>query len=298
LNYTAELVKILDDSSDFVLSGFQPLPADSDPTPLWELDRKSMLSELDSDLPPQWIYISTSHYLSEAALQMRAISALIRQEVVHYSIPVLVRAIVERVGVVCWILDAPGSWEMRFRRSGLAGAVSNFRYANLYRASDPSAYERLKNQRLEIRNLLEHRFAVRSDADHETTYAGDPDGWKVWGDVYPTFRNLAVEAFKGPDIDRGMAKYVYDFLSVHSHPTIHAGLAFVEILPNGAQYKVEYDDVDRVTRFALVALLNGVRCWDGYFQENPPQRISDREALFDRFESLSKSLQISTEQDG
>ena len=290
MSYTTELVQILDDSSDFVLSDFQPIPADSNPTPLWELDRQAMLSEVESDLPPQWIYSTTSHYLSEAALQLKAMSALIRQEVVHYSLPVLARAIVERVGVVCWILDAPGSWELRFRRSGLAGAVSNFHYANLYRTSDPPACKRLKTQRLEIRNLLEHHFAVRLDVEFQTTYVGDPDAWKVLGDVFPTFRSLAAEAFKSPDIEPSLAKYVYDFLTAHSHPTIHAGLEFVEILPSGLQYKVEYEDVDRVTRFALVALLNGIRCWDGYFHENPPRRISDREVLFDRFELLSNSL--------
>jgi len=295
LDYTAELVQILDDSSNFVLNSFQPLLADADPTPLWELDRQTILGELDTDLPQQWIYLATSHYLSEAALQMRAVSALIHMEVVHYSLPALVRAIVERVGVVCWILDAPGSWELRFRRAGLTGAVSNFRYANLYRGSDPSAYERLKNQRREIRDLLERRFAVQSGPGVETTYIGDPDAWKVCGDIYPTFRNLAVEAFKSPDIDPSMAKYVYDFLAVHSHPTIHAGLKFVEVLASGSQYKVDYDDVDRVTRFALVALLNGVRCWDGYFQENPPLRISARESIFDRFDLLSKSIQDSSE---
>ena len=50
-------------------------------------------------------------------------------------------------------------------------------------------------------------------------------------------------------------------------------------------------DIDRVVRVALTALLNGIRRWDGYFRENPPERIATREGIFERYETLSDSVQ-------
>ena len=229
--YTETAVTIIDDSSNFVMSGLQRLSKDFDPTPLWELDRREMLASIRSEQPSEWVHLITAHYLTEASLQLKAMGTLMRAEEVDFSLPLLVRAIVERMGVVGWILNAPGSWELRMRRSGLAWSVSNHKYSNLYRNSDPDGYKWLKNQQDEIRKLLVKRFPPSIDTLLATIYAGDPDDWEIEGDKYPTFRNLAVMAFENPEVDPGMAKFAYDYLAVHSHPTIHAGLEKVKPQP-------------------------------------------------------------------
>jgi hypothetical protein len=99
-------------------------------------------------------------------------------------------------------------------------------------------------------------------------------------------------AFENPEVDPGMAKYAYDYLAVHSHPTIHAGLEKVKPQDSGGSLLVmSFRNTDRLLRLALTALMNGIRRWDGYFRENPADRIAAREELFGRFEKLSASVE-------
>jgi len=287
MEHVDKIVAIIEEASEFVFDDLGLPALGLYPEAQWFKDQLVLRSEFASDRSSSGIYLITAHYLSEASLEMKAMAVLIRARVVHYSLAQLVRAIVERAGVVGWILDDPGSWQLRMRRADLAWAVSNFKYTNLYRTSDPDAVEHLKTERAEIKSELEHLFPISDEVGFVTSYNGDPPGWMVCGDSYPSFRNLSVEAFKSPNTESTLAKYVYDYLAVHSHPTIHAGMELVEqISTEDSEYKMTDADVNRLVRIALTALLNGIRRWDGYFRDNPPQRVFFRESLFDRFDAL------------
>lgn len=71
-----------------------------------------------------WVADATSMYVIEAAHQMRATGVLVASGTVTASLDPLVRAVVERVGRVKWILNPDIQPEHRGARAGLEFGVS------------------------------------------------------------------------------------------------------------------------------------------------------------------------------
>ena len=109
----------------FLGRGLQSRDAESEPVPvLVSTNDEPFKDSIGSDEPTNWISECVSVYLAEAANELLAIEVLLRSRVVAASLDPLVRAIIERTGVVNWLLDEKAQPRQRSIRGSLAWIVS------------------------------------------------------------------------------------------------------------------------------------------------------------------------------
>ena len=97
---------VCDEASAVVLvAGLPPTAAKGDMSVPWAVDQLVFGRKLATEEPMTWIASTLTNYLAEAAHELRAIAALRRAEVITGSLGPLVRAILERIGVICWIIE-------------------------------------------------------------------------------------------------------------------------------------------------------------------------------------------------
>jgi hypothetical protein len=104
--FVGSLAELCDDSATLFLDEITRSPTGEESAA--EIDSEIWLEHLQSDLPAQWVAEITSVYLAESAHQLRAVAVLLRAEQLTGAIDPVIRALVERVGIVNWILEIEG----------------------------------------------------------------------------------------------------------------------------------------------------------------------------------------------
>lgn len=82
----------------------------------------------DTD-PAGWMSRAVVSYLSEASHQLAALALLLRSRAVHATLDPLVRAVLERCGRVCWLIDHQATGDQRAVRAQLELGVCALHYA-------------------------------------------------------------------------------------------------------------------------------------------------------------------------
>jgi hypothetical protein len=95
-------------ASVVLIDGLSPRAVESDTKVRWRQDLRLLETHLGTEEPARIADTAAAIYLAEAAHELAALAALLRLGVLTASTGPLTRAIVERLGVVDWMLDVQG----------------------------------------------------------------------------------------------------------------------------------------------------------------------------------------------
>jgi hypothetical protein len=292
--YVDELARICDEAARVFLDGLPAVPPDATPTPFWELDRGDIEASIGSDEPHRWVHEIVSSCLSEAANELLAIGALLRCATVTASLDPLVRAVVERAGLVNWVLDHEATARQRAIRSGLEVVVSlqHYRQAMVRLGADNEHRSFLRREQSRLNHLLEDWFEVErppSDpADESSKPTKDVTLWVIEGECYPSLTKIAELGMGRGHVDAGLAAGSYGVLSGFSHPSLFFGQEHRNVGEDSTvTYTYRYIDLEKLTRLGVLTFMDGVRHWLGYYCANQATAIERTDAIATALDSIS-----------
>jgi hypothetical protein len=244
-------------------------PMISDPEPLWVHDQRHLLEEFGSAEGPDLLERIAATYLTEAASEMVAIAVLLRADQVRATLEPLVRAVVERMGHLNWVLDHRISLRSRVIRTYLEVGVS-YQHLRLAfaRLGLPGANQKaLRTKAVRIREFLSDNFEVDTSASTDNPL--DLTCWDIEGDRYPTFERSAHLAFESSNLSPARAKGAYAALSGYSHPSIVFSAEHQFDIDDGRTSAFVYgqEELENLVGLALVAYLQGFAHWLGYYHD-------------------------------
>jgi hypothetical protein len=259
------------------LEGLRPYDADADPVPIWEMDRKSVMAETGTEEPISWINLLVSTYMGEAANELVAIASLLRAETVIASLDPLVRALIERIGWVNWILDHETDAMHRAGRAGIGYIVSLQHYRETL--ARLNADDVVRALAMAERKRIEETFLNGFDVERPLSDSNaqkpkptkDATEWVTQGDPFPTFTAVAHSAMSAGGVDGATAAGSYDILAGFSHPSVVFAQEHRTVDAEGSvihHYRVH--DVNKVVRLAVLVFADGVLHWIGYYLNNDP----------------------------
>lgn len=141
--------------------------------------------------PAGWLGRIVVSYLAEASHQLSVMAVLLRSRAVHATLDPLIRAVLERSGRVCWLLDHEASASQRSARTQLELGVCAHHYAealSLVQAPDDIRLE-LRQWRSEHRSRVHNRYAVETNGEKK-----DMSGWSVDGESYAGYTETVAYA--------------------------------------------------------------------------------------------------------
>lgn len=268
-----------------------------------DFDEQVIVSQLDSARPVQWLSQAIGYYLSDCAYELKAIAHLLREGIVGGSLEVLVRAVVERVARIMWLLDlkleykgrtesvdTPTTPRIRALRASFEALVS----AQMYRRGvdslgAPSADQK-QTAKVErsIREDVEKWFPaiVKPLLNPNDPNSFDPsvNTWTIGGERYPTYSDLSVWAIAGEATSVARAKGTYAALSGWSHPNF---IASMELRSPNHSYDYDFDFLQRLLQLALFGYLKALKAWSGYYDFNADRFTSECDRLAATWEATS-----------
>jgi hypothetical protein len=271
-----------------LIAGLSPPAPEDDTSVWWVRDRMTFKSELGVTEPSLWVVRTVATYLPEAAHELRAIAALLRSGAITGSLGPLVRAIVERVGVVFWILDVESADGLeRGWRATLNALVC---YKEYRKTLDQLGTERtVRNEVAEKHRQLRARVQGWFAPEVDDVQPTDSSLWKRNGSGYPDLTELAAAAMPN-DLDLSVRKGVYAAQCGMTHPNIFVLGETVEPLgARGIQFVHRAEDVDKEVRAAFVMFMRGVLVCARYFSVE-----GEFKALEDRLNTISDSLEAAS----
>jgi hypothetical protein len=254
-------------------------------------DRDVLQQDFGSEEPASWIATTASLYLGEAAHQLQAVAVLLRAEALTGSLGPLVRAVIERVGVISWMLDVETTDSLeRAWRAMLNSLVcsSEYRKAIEQLGADKSQRRELAREHRERRARVATWFSPEVDQDAPN----DSALWARSGSRYPDLTTIAAMAMPG-DLGQKVRTGVYAAQCGMTHPNIFVLGETVMPAPDGApQFVHRAGDVDKEVRASFVSFARGIMTWSRYFSletefDALQSRISE---ISDRFEAGSAAL--------
>jgi hypothetical protein len=200
------MASYLEESADIALvDGFPPAANLEDLSVLWARDAAHLREQFGNEEAVSWIGTTAGLYLAEAAHEVRAIAALLRVGAVTASLSPLIRSILERLGVVIWILDVETDTTERAWRAVLNALVS-FKY---YR----DAIDRLGATSTDQNAVAKTHRQLRSNArawftpNVDASAPEDSSLWTRGESGFPDYTDLAAGAMPGSmplKVRRGM----------------------------------------------------------------------------------------------
>lgn len=209
--------------------------------------------------PAGWISRMVVSYLSESSHQLAGLAVLIRSRAVHATLDPLVRAVLERCGRVCWLIDNEATGDQRAARAQLELGVCAFHYAEALALLDGPDTERteLRKWRGEHRSRVHSRHAVVTNGEKK-----DMRGWDVDGEAYAGYTETVAYA-----LDRhGRSPGVYAALSGFAHPNVFfAAERRHQTVSTRNVMVMHTDSIEKNLRIALAAHLAAVKRWAAYY---------------------------------
>jgi hypothetical protein len=266
------------------------------PQSRFELDNIEIAATFGSDDPAAWISEATGAYLSEACWELQTLGLLLRNEAVTGSFEVVVRAAVERVGKISWILDHEVDSYSRARRATFEVAVSYYHYRRAVQdlGAPGSLMNPLKRKVREQREFLEAHFSVdkplADPADADSGPTQDVAKWVVDGEAFPSFEKLTHFAMKDGGVGYRPSLGTYGALSCFSHPNVVAGWELrreEELSGPFIQYTYPATYLENLMRTAVVGIGNAFSRWLGYHDHDHDRLHAEMQSLLDRWAALA-----------
>ena len=208
--YVDELARICDEAASCFWMAFRPFLETRRRRHSGNSIEGTSRRRLEADEPHRWVHEIVSSCLSEAANELLAIGALLRCATVTASLDPLVR-VVERAGLVNWVLDHEATARQRAIRSGLEVVVSlqHYRQAMVRLGADNEHRSFLRREQSRLNHLLEDWFEVErppSDpADESSKPTKDVTLWVIEGECYPSLTKIAELGMGRGHVDAGLA---------------------------------------------------------------------------------------------
>ena len=264
LEKTASALELLADLFLSPKESCQPVN-DQDYSVPCNVDRRSLSTSTGSEDPYYWVQFTAFAYIAEAANELRSLAVLIRARLFTGTLGPVVRAVVERVGIVCWILELNQDTDASDRAYR---AMLNMLYSSKqYR----SAIGRLDPPRAAVRELEGVHRTTRADVVRWFAPHPDPTApkeetlWERKGEKYPELTDFGAIALSGSSRD-AIHRGVYAALCGMTHPNIAVSAEKTQGgEPGSIVFVHKGDHVDRVVRLAIVAFSRGLQYLARYF---------------------------------
>jgi hypothetical protein len=298
-----QMAELADAAADTVLNGIPVDQVRRFDQSRFELDQIEFRATFESDEPATWIAEISGSYLSEAGRELEALAVLIRNEALTGSIEVVVRAVVERVGKINWVLDHTVDSRTRALRAGLELAVS---YQHYRRAvEDLGARQKIikplvaqvRQQRAQLEGWFVFSKPPSNPCDPESSPSPDPALWTVGDEAFPTFEKLTHYAMGDGGVPYRPAKGTYGALSCFSHPNVVASWEHRRMEGEDDRY-ISYTYtptyVERLIRTAIVGVGNAFSRWLGYFDNDHDRLHAKMSEILSLWEALSPDVEAIT----
>jgi hypothetical protein len=288
-SFANELAGVCVETAEVFTAGLEPKGPSASPKPIWELERELMKARLGNDEPHKWIYSTAATCLSDSAEQLHAIALLLEAERGVGSLEVITRALVERMGLHAWLLDHQIEAPERASRAFLAWIVGLQHYRSaLARLDGPRSIRKpLKEERKRLENLGDEWFSIDRPRDVDGRSTPDASQWKVDGTGYPNLTRLcllALESGMTPDQAAG----TYDLLSGFSHPSPFFSQEHRDVGHDPTSIRPLPDDyLERVVRVAVMAFIQNLRRWIGYYLDNGNEAIRSTDEICNHLDSIT-----------
>ena len=290
------MAELADEVAVLILEGIPVHPVRRFPQSRFELDTTEFVGAFGTDEPAAWISEATGAYLSEACRELQTLGLLLRNEAVTGSIEVVVRAVVERVGKICWILDHEVDSCTRALRATFEVGVSYYHYRRAVQdlGAPGSLMNPLRKRVKEQREFLESHFAVEkplTDPENpESPPTADVARWVLDGEAFPSFEKLTHFAMKDGGVGYRPSLGTYGALSCFSHPNVVAGWelrADEDVAGPYIQYTYPATYLEKLMRTAVVGIGNAFSRWLGYFDHDHDRLHAEMQSILDRWEALA-----------
>lgn len=294
--FIAELIAVCRESAEIVLQlVFVPSADESSPCLKdWRHFASNFADSVNGQPtePATWIAIIVSTYLRESAHLCQAAAELIRTRTHVVAIGLVVRAIVERIGRLLWVLDPAISAHQRAARAGLEMTVGQQEYRKtieqLKASKDDQKWAR--DEHVRLRDLLRGWFqTVDQPPDDPCDRTSDPTPdatrWTVDGEPYPSYADLTHVVLRG---ERSHAFGTYGAYSGLTHPNVQFAREHRHYTDQGAiTYSYKRGDLEKDVRMAAFVMLDGVRHWAAYLR-TAEARLQERiDELGGRMDAVS-----------
>jgi hypothetical protein len=225
----------------------------------YAVDRRGWIENHGDQDPAGWLSQVVTMYLAEASHQLDLLGSLVRSRAVHATLEPLVRAVLERSGRICWLLDPTASAQQRAARCQLEVGVCALHYADALNLLDADADVRdeLRTFRGEQRTRVHSRHAVdKNDAKN------DMSDWIVDGENYPNFTDSVSYALSDHPLSPGM----YAGLSGFAHPNVFfAGERRNQTVVTPNVLIMHTDSIERTLRIAIGSHNAALKRWASYY---------------------------------
>lgn len=294
-SFANALASIQEEAANIFLEGSLTVAHNKDQPLPWEEDRTAIGAALGTDEPHEWLYEAVASCLAEAANQLLATASLMRHGRATASLEPLVRAIVERVGVVNWALDNSLAPKGRAARASLNMVVSlqHYREAMARLEGDEQYRKALRAQRTKLDEFMVNSFSIvrppTDPADATSKPTADATQWVVEGETYPTLTRLFQMATARGGTPAGLLAGTYDGLSGFAHPSFFYNSKRRSVGTDATvvdQYRPEH--LEKLSRLATLSYLDGLFHWVGYYMGNADEAlISQLNGVGQRFDGIS-----------
>ena len=257
---------LLVEAADITLVDGLPAAVGSDDlSVLWASDANQLKDEFGDEIAASWIGTTVGLYLAESAHEVKAIAALLQAEAVTASLSPLIRSILERLGVVNWVLDFETNAKERAWRAVLNALISYKHYREAIELLGASSTDRnsVAAAHRQLRSSAREWFSPTVDP----SVPEDSSLWTRGGSGFPDYTELAARAMPESlplKVRRGM----YAAQCGMTHPNI---LVLGETLRlSEATGQVEFfhrhEDIEKLLRAAFATFLGGMKHWSRYFK--------------------------------
>jgi hypothetical protein len=214
----------------------------------------------------------TGIYLLESGFELRSLASLLRTNHVAATYEVIVRAVVERVGKLNWILDVDSQPRIRGIRAFLEYLVDFQHYRRAVEDLKPAPEIRkeieklFRGERKKIESWLTFDAPLEDPCNINSGRVPDISKWTCEGEAFPTFEKLAAWALLDDnEISKRQATGTYGALSCFSHPNFIASREVQSEADGRIVYTYNVEYVDKLVRLAVFGAGNALNRWIAYY---------------------------------
>lgn len=251
-----------EDAAVLLIGGDLRHAPETDLTVPCNIDRQTLDTQLGVPEPYSWITTTSLLYMGEAAHELRAIAALLRADILTGSLGPLVRAVVERIGVLRWMLDLEqtDSTERGWRAMlNTLICMKEFRKTIDQLGATSADKKTVADTHRNMRAMTLELFQPQADPNEPKDVAF----WSRNDSAYPTLTDLAVIALSG-DFSDVINKGVYGAECGMTHPNVVVMTEIMHSTATGVEFRHRAEDVDKQVRVALISFVRGLQTYARY----------------------------------
>jgi len=293
------LAALLEEGAGIFLDGIRETGEPST-TSMWAHDRQVWAETYETEDVAGWVIETAGIYLAETGHLLRAFATLLRSRRIFTTMDLIVRAVIEHVGHVNWILANGITSEQRAARAGLEFAVCFYTYReSLYLlGADAEMRSELRSEARAQQRQLERWFGVDrppdNKCDEHSPQTGDVRRWVVSGETFPGLGESAQYALQPGGIGEMVAKGTYAALSGFSHPNVVFSREQRDIDTGGrVSFRCRSQDIEKAVRMALLSFTECIKQWVRYYEADQERVVALLDDIADRLDSICDAAPLS-----